>query len=1052
MRQHKTLLTTVFLALAALLPTGVGAQAPTHVRMDASTHGTTVTYPVGGSLTISDDDSQGPGAPTSGHYAAGCDYTLTIGGPCTGDTLLGLKINMLDISCIDTLYIYDGADTTAPVRARINNATGYAVGDYILAGPANPSGRLTLRFRTHPRTYPEELPSACLETGLGFTLEALCRHPCINAIPVIDSMFYRMRDGKVYDTVFMALVPVYDTTRGDPCLGEPDTIMHIDTNWFMGANLCLGDGIALRAHVDYGHFRGPDDNSTFFTWDMDNEGDSLRGLGLNEITYDEYRRLSCHDLVLSIVDEYGCHSTRTASVRVRTSGNPIKTLFTLPDICNRDSLLVDMGYDGDNATLTLRHIRPDSVSTKYNNVRVFIPDGGTSVSSGCPTSYYEAPVEFNEFPNQRRLTKGEEICSICINIEHSYMGDIALSIVCPSGQEAFLKYGYYTAGRPSGPGSETGNGTYLGFPIEDGIWDNDPTCDSTVNPYGIGLEYCFSRNKDYTLVTGQPANFACDQRPAGNFYLGSSAYTITQSVTFPPVASGFSQAGQTPPARSITTKMPSNYADSAGYYLPYTNFSELIGCPLNGVWKLRVYDDWGYDNGWVFGWTMDICNHSDCSYEVGIDSLVWFPDPSPRYHDYDLGHYRGLVSHPVDSSSAYLLSPDTAGSFPIKVLIYDEFGCLWDTSTAINTIWTPQPSLGPDTALCGDSQLTLDATDAHTADNKYSYLWHPDGSESPTLTTPLDPADDATYVVQVTNTYRHSHCTSRDTIQVHRLRQPLPSFSPLPSELEGCEPFTIHFENQTPEAASHLWDFGDGIQSTLPSPVHTYSSGRYSLRYYATSPDGCTDSVIAPQAVTVFPTPEAAFSWNPVYPSVTQPVVNLLNRTRPDSPDNIYRWELQYNAANPLSYHTLTSHDATFNYADYNDGSHLAGSYNVHLIARTDNLAPSGRTVQCSDTARNTILVLNDFLQFPNVVTPNDDGVNDRFVIIGLLEGGAYPVNSLDVYNSWGVPVYHRENLASPDDFWDPKDLPTGTYYYRFSARGPIGSVEHSGVVEVLAE
>jgi gliding motility-associated-like protein len=122
----------------------------------------------------------------------------------------------------------------------------------------------------------------------------------------------------------------------------------------------------------------------------------------------------------------------------------------------------------------------------------------------------------------------------------------------------------------------------------------------------------------------------------------------------------------------------------------------------------------------------------------------------------------------------------------------------------------------------------------------------------------------------------------------------------------------------------------------------------------------------------------------------------------------------------------------------------------MRLIARTRNLAPSGNVIVCPDTAANNILVINDFLQFPNVVTPNGDGINDRFVIQNLVDGLGYPINSLDIYNQWGVRVYHRENIASDDEFWDPADVPDGTYFYRFSARGYNGNIEHNGSIEVI--
>lgn len=35
---------------------------------------------------------------------------------------------------------------------------------------------------------------------------------------------------------------------------------------------------------------------------------------------------------------------------------------------------------------------------------------------------------------------------------------------------------------------------------------------------------------------------------------------------------------------------------------PFTNFE---GCELNGTWTLRVVDDWGSDNGFIFGWFLE---------------------------------------------------------------------------------------------------------------------------------------------------------------------------------------------------------------------------------------------------------------------------------------------------------------------------------------------------------------------------------------------------------------------------------------------------------------
>jgi gliding motility-associated-like protein len=72
----------------------------------------------------------------------------------------------------------------------------------------------------------------------------------------------------------------------------------------------------------------------------------------------------------------------------------------------------------------------------------------------------------------------------------------------------------------------------------------------------------------------------------------------------------------------------------------------------------------------------------------------------------------------------------------------------------------------------------------------------------------------------------------------------------------------------------------------------------------------------------------------------------------------------------------------------------------------------------------------------PDVFTPNGDGDNDRWEVLGI---HAHPDNSLFVYNRWGELVYYKEGYqnefngrANAKTFMNGGDglLPTGTYYY----------------------
>ncbi|MBR4738753.1 MAG: gliding motility-associated C-terminal domain-containing protein [Bacteroidales bacterium] len=1054
------------------------------VKMDDASNGTIVDA-LGGSVVVRDDDSQGAGAPDAGSYQYGKDRTVTILANCVSGGRYSFRVDSLDVSCLDTVFVYDGQGTAGTLIAKFNSYSGNVhVGTRLYETPLNTTGMITIRFKTDPRTDTSRTNLACNSNHrhMGFKLTCECGIPCETVVPVINNKFYRTRNGQVYDSAYIHLVTEYRTIYID----ENDTslgIDHIDTVEFYGANLCIGDGVIFRGHGDYTHNYGyydPSDATSYFRWDMGFENDSVAGIGQVLAEYNDYQTTGCFDVRLDLVDAYGCVNSVVTFIKVRTAMNPIKTIFTLQEICNKDSLAVNMGYEGEDATLTLKRIETEEAIGKTFDVRTFIPDG---CDCGA-VSYYEAPVEFTEFPNSRKVTSAKDICSLCVNMEHSFLGDFFMTLVCPTGQEAIIKFGNKTnqtgctypnpntrqdveGSAEYGPayvnGVDHGSGKNLGFPLDygggvfaSGSADNSPKCDSLSNPYGIGLDYCFSRDTHYTLVTGENAKGVWNSTtpcPVGDFYIVSNAYMDNLPVTFPAVPYGFVHAGEVPTASggTITTKHPSNRAEMSDYYLPWTTFRELVGCPLNGLWKVRVYDTWGADNGWIFNWSLDICNvlPDDCNYQVGVDSLVWVPDPSPQYHDYDLGHYRGLTVNAESPTLSHILSPDTAGTFPIIVKVYDEFGCVWDTNTSITTYWTPMPNLGEDTSLCGVDKMVLDAADRHAATENYSYVWAPFGQNTQTITTMDGAYGEVNYVVQVTNTRHDLTCITQDTIRVGSRRQPMPSFIPTPFAFEGCEPFTLHFDNRTVYAGEHLWVFGDGITSSLASPTHTYAAGVYDLKYYVTSPDGCVDSIISPQSIAVFSAPKAGFTWSPVYPSVLNPVATFNNLTEPKTDDTKYFWEIQYNIDNPLSVETLTEEYPTFNFSQWTDND-PSGNYAVRLIARTDNLAPSGNMVYCRDTTENTILVVNDFLQFPNVVSPNGDGINDRFVIKNLVNGMGYPINQLDIYNKWGARVFHKENISRDEDFWDPKDMPAGTYFYRFSAKGYNGNIEHNGAIEVV--
>lgn len=84
-------------------------------------------------------------------------------------------------------------------------------------------------------------------------------------------------------------------------------------------------------------------------------------------------------------------------------------------------------------------------------------------------------------------------------------------------------------------------------------------------------------------------------------------------------------------------------------------------------------------------------------------------------------------------------------------------------------------------------------------------------------------------------------------------------------------------------------------------------------------------------------------------------------------------------------------------------------------------------------------------LQIPNVFTPNGDGYNDQFVIVGIEN---CMQRKLVVHNRAGQVVYSSNSY---ENTWDGGDCPDGVYHYQFVYTG-FNGIEQTlnGVVTII--
>lgn len=92
------------------------------------------------------------------------------------------------------------------------------------------------------------------------------------------------------------------------------------------------------------------------------------------------------------------------------------------------------------------------------------------------------------------------------------------------------------------------------------------------------------------------------------------------------------------------------------------------------------------------------------------------------------------------------------------------------------------------------------------------------------------------------------------------------------------------------------------------------------------------------------------------------------------------------------------------------------GTYNVCLYIESE--------WGCRDTICDTLKIIPFELILPNIITTNNDGVNDVLYFDYL---PYYGVSKLNVFNRWGEVVYKSNDYKND---WAPTNLTDGTYFY----------------------
>ena len=216
---------------------------------------------------------------------------------------------------------------------------------------------------------------------------------------------------------------------------------------------------------------------------------------------------------------------------------------------------------------------------------------------------------------------------------------------------------------------------------------------------------------------------------------------------------------------------------------------------------------------------------------------------------------------------------------------------------------------------------------------------------------------------------------------------PLPELAFFADHTSSCPPGVFYFTETTEDQGqTYLWDFGDGSFSVQKNPNHTYDvTGVYDVTLTAWSQYGCEKVKDYNNMIRIYPVPRAEFAANPELVSIFNASVEFINYTEGGS---TYFWDFGDGTS------TLWTSDMQMHIYP------AIGEYDIMMIAKN--------THECFDTSYKRIRVHDEFSFYaPTAFTPNNDGLNDVFYVIGHgIDANQF---HLSVYDRFGNRVFETE-------------------------------------------
>jgi gliding motility-associated-like protein len=390
---------------------------------------------------------------------------------------------------------------------------------------------------------------------------------------------------------------------------------------------------------------------------------------------------------------------------------------------------------------------------------------------------------------------------------------------------------------------------------------------------------------------------------------------------------------------------------------------------------------------------------------------------------------------PGNYSTSHVFENNTSSDIEFEVIVEgtSPFGCLEEAYAKV--LVHPSPQTAFEATPTEQQMPNRTVSFNNLTPGEWDYLWNfgDETSSSSKNPPPHEYAESGKYEVVLQAFSNDCEASATKTISIIPM---IPAID-YGQNQSGCPPLSVNFFNNTLDATTYLWAFGDGNTSLQDAPTHTYhTSGTYQVKLTAQGPGGVATANDV--TIEVYDNPVALFEPVPKVVYIPGDEVSFVNRSEGGSS---YIWYFGDNS-------TSTNFSPNHLYIQ-------TGTYDVTLQVENDEGCTDERTILNAVKAEQ-----GGEIELPNAFTPSKSGPTDGqytfgertnhvfypFVQKGIVE------YKLQIFSRWGELIFESNDVTQGwNGYYRDEICPQGVYIWRVTATYSNGKrIEKTGDVTLL--